>query len=116
MATKAPFKLYEGMKMKDKHISITQSMMLNENYLKLSSSAKILYNYMKLWACGEQEFTYSKSLSAKFMSGSTFSKSIKELIEKGFIQRTYFSNGGGKRPNGYKFSSEWSEKYLKKKK
>ena len=116
MATKAPFKLYEGMKMKDKHIRITQSMMLNENYLKLSSSAKILYNYMKLWACGEQEFTYSKSMSAKFMSGSTFSKSIKELIEKGFIQRTYFSNGGGKRPNGYKFSSEWSEKYLKKKK
>ena len=40
----------------------------------------------------------------------TFSKAIKELIEKGFIERVYFSNGGSHKPNRYKFSKNWSKK------
>ena len=104
---KAPFKEYEGKKTKDKHIRITKSMMDNENFKKLKPSTIIVYMYMKLWANGEVEFAYSKSLGSKIVSPMTFSKAVKELIEKGFIERVYFSNGGGHKPNRYKFSNNW---------
>lgn len=108
--TKAPFKKYEGEKTKDKHIRLTKSMMDNKNFRELKPSTIKVYMYMKLWANGEAEFDYSKSLGSKVVSSMTFSKAIKELIEKGFIERVYFSNGGGHKPNRYKFSKNWSKK------
>ena len=95
---KAPFKDYEGKKSKDKHIRITKNMMDNENFM-----------YMKLWANGEIEFNYSRSLGSNILSPMTVSNAIKELIEKGFIERVFFSNGGGHKPNRYKFSSNWTK-------
>lgn len=108
-ALKAPFKDYEGIKSKDKHIRLTKSMMDNENFKKLKPSTVIVYMYMKLWANGEKEFDYSKSLGSKVVSQMTYTNAIKELIEKGFIERVYFSDGGGHRPNRYKFSDKWTK-------
>lgn len=104
---KAPFKNYEGKKIKDKHIRLTKDMMMNEKFINLTPSTIKIYIYMKLWANGEIEFDYSKSLGSNIVSPMTFSKAIKELIEKGFIERIYFSNGGGHKPNRYKFSDNW---------
>lgn len=106
---KAPFKDYEGKKSKDKHIRITKNMMDNENFRKLKPTSIKLYMYMKLWANGEIEFNYSRSLGSNILSPMTVSNAIKELIEKGFIERVFFSNGGGHKPNRYKFSSNWTK-------
>lgn len=108
----APFNMYEGRKTKDKHIRLTNSMLLDKNYIGLSSSSKVLYNYMKLWACGNAEFDYAKSMPAQvgILSEGTVLKSIRELIEKGFIERIYFSSGGGHKSNRYKFSSKWQNR------
>lgn len=105
--TKAPFRVYEGEKTKDIHVRLTKSMLTNKNFIELNSSAKIIYIYMKLWAMGREEVDYSKSLGSNIFSPLTVQKAIRELIEKGFIERTYFSNGGGHKPNRYKFSSKW---------
>ena len=107
---KAPFKHYEGRKSKDKHIRLTKDMLNSKAYLSLSNTAKVLYNYMKLWASGEQEFDYSKSLGSKIVSPATYTNNIKELVDKGFIERVYISTGGGHKPNRYKFSSNWQYK------
>ena len=104
---KAPFKAYEGEKTKDTHVRLTKSMLTHKNFIGLSSSAKIIYIYMKLWAIGRDEVDYSKSLGSNILSPSTVLKAIRELIERGFIERVYFSNGGGHKPNRYKFSSKW---------
>lgn len=106
---KAPFKDYEGNKTKDRHIRLTKNMMDNKNFKSLKSSSILVYIYMKLWANGQQEVDYSKSLGSTIVSPMTFSSAIKELIEKGFIERVYFSNGGGHKPNRYKFSNSWSK-------
>lgn len=108
---KAPFKEYEGIKSKDKHIRITKSMMDSENFRSLKPSTVKVYMYMKLWANGEKEFDYSKSLGCKVVSQMTFANAIKELIEKGFIERIYFSNGGGHKSNRYKFSNKWAKTF-----
>lgn len=105
--TKAPFRAYEGEKTKDIHVRLTKSMLTNKNFIELSSSAKVIYIYMKLWAMGREEVDYSKSLGSNILSPSTVLKAIRELIERGFIERTYFSNGGGHKSNRYKFSSKW---------
>lgn len=107
-----PFNNYEGRKTKDKHIRLTNNMLLDKNYIELSNSAKVLYNYMKLWACGNDEFDYAKSLPSKMniLSEATVLKAIRELIERGFIERIYFSSGGGHKSNRYKFSSKWQNR------
>lgn len=107
---KAPFKTYEGKKTKDKHIRLTKSMMDSKTFKSLKPNTIKVYMYMKLWANGEREFSYSKSLGSKIVSPMTFSKAVRELIDKGFIERTYFSNGGGHKPNAYRFSDNWIKK------
>lgn len=104
---KAPFKLYEGKKTKDKHIRLTKSMMNHKNFKELKYSSIIVYMYMKLWANGEAEFDYAKSLGSNIVSPATFTSATKELIKKGFIERVYFSNGGGHKSNRFKFSDKW---------
>lgn len=110
IARKAEFKEYEGRKKRDIHVRLTKDMLMDRKYLSLNNSSKILYMYMKLWAKGENEFDYAKALGSKMMSPSTTIKAIRELVEKGFIERKYFSNGGGHIPNRYKFSDNWTKK------
>lgn len=105
--TKAPFKSYEGKKSKDKHIRLTKNMLDNKNFKKLNAKTVLVYIYMKLWANGENEFDYAKSLGSNVVSPATFTKAVKQLIENGFIERVYFSNGGGHKANRYKFSDKW---------
>lgn len=106
---KAPFKLYEGSKSKDKHIRKTSSMMLNQNYLSLKPSSIIIYDYMKLWACGNEEFDFSISMGKKtpIKSTTTINNAIDELVKKGFIDIVKASTGGGHIPRRFRFSSRW---------
>lgn len=107
--TKAPFKSYEGKKQKDKHIRLTKNMLDNENFKSLKASSIVLYLYMKMWASGEEEFNYAISLGENIMSRKTVISSIKELIQKGFIEKTAIYNKSHK-PNTYRFSNKWQYK------
>jgi len=105
--TKAPFKPYEGSKIKDKHIRLTQDMMLSKAYISLSYSAKVIYSYMKLWACGNIEFDYSWSLAKNYIgSNTTYINAKDELIKKGFIECIKTCKCS-RYPNRYKLSSQW---------
>lgn len=104
---KAPFKAFEGKKSKDKHIRLTKDMLDNKTFRKLTGKTIIVYMYMKLWANGETEFDYAKSLGSKVVSPATFTNAVKELVSKGFIERVYFSNGGGHKANRFRFSDKW---------
>lgn len=92
---------------KEPYISLTQSMLTNENWLSLEYSSQILYIQMKLWARGKQEFKYSYSLATNIIGSTrTIQKRIKELEDKGFIEKSLCS----KRPGigtVYKFSNNW---------
>ncbi|MBR0491856.1 MAG: hypothetical protein IJJ82_07455 [Clostridia bacterium] len=106
---KAPFKPYEGRKTKDKHIRLTKNMMDSKVFRSLKPCTIIVYMYMKLWANGQLEFDYSKSLGSNVVAPATFSSAVRELENKGFIDRVYFSTGGGHKPNRYKFSDRWTK-------
>ena len=104
---KAPFKYYEGSKVKDRHIRLTKDMLMSPAYISLSYSAKVIYSYMKMWACGEVEFEYSWRLASKYVGSSrTYSSSKNELIEKGFIECIRTSKCS-RYPNKYKFINRW---------
>lgn len=106
-ALKAPFKPYEGLKIKDKHVRMTDSMLMHKKFIELSYSAQVLYIYMKAWACGEQEFEYSWSLAKKIIrSNATYISSKDELIKAGFIECTRNCKCS-RHPNKYKFVSSW---------
>ena len=107
--TKAPFKSYEGAKAHDKHVRLTKHMLDSPTFKSLKPNTKILYIYMKLWACGNDEFDYSISLGNNILSHATVVNAIKELVHTGFIDRVYFSNGGGHISNRYKFSNRWQD-------
>lgn len=110
------FRPYEGKNKKEKHIRLTNSMMTDERYMALSSDAKVLYNYMELWAYGNMEykkegtFDYSISFVMKSVGVSvkTAVKCVKELEEKGFIERVNNSKFS-KETSKFKFSSKWWE-------
>lgn len=109
-SNKAPFKLYEGRKTKDRHVRLTDNMLKDDVWLSLPPSAKILYIYMKLWACGNDTFQYSKSLATNIMSPSAYISSVRTLISKGFIEKTGYIPKGGHTPTTYKFSTKWLNK------
>lgn len=106
---KTPFRLFESKKEKDKHVRLAKSMLLDKKFIELSKSAKILYIYMKLWAGGQEEFQYAKSLATSLgiISGGTFVKAVRELIQKGFIVKKHITTGGAHIPNTYEFSANW---------
>lgn len=106
---RAHFKDYEGKKTKDKHIRLTKDMLDSKAFRSLKPSTIKVYLYMKLWANGKVEFDYAKSLGSKIVSSTTFLNSVKELIDYGFIERVYFSNGGGHKANRYRFSNKWQK-------
>lgn len=105
------FKTYEGTKPKDRHIRMTYDMLMNPNILKLPGNALKLYCYMKLWACGQPELRFSHSLAKKLMTGPTFTKAKKDLIQFGLIdQPNYFSARDKREPCEFVFSDRWSER------
>ena len=91
----------------DNFFYITKSMMLNKNWLSLTGNAKVLYMYMKLWACGREQFPFSYTMAQSFMNNNkTIYNSVKQLVEKGFIEIVSISRQVGY-GTIYKFSDRW---------
>ena len=105
----------------EQHIRISRSMLYSEAFLGLNAREIHLYMILRLKFYKEEEtnidFAFSKSLGVKIFKLSANSENViknalKGLVTKGFLDRTYNSNGGGKNnkiPNRYKFSTRWKE-------
>lgn len=103
----------------EQHIRITRSMIYSEAFMSLNAVALKLYDVLRLKFHNEEknntDFAFSKSLGVKLLQLSSNSeksirKGLQELVQKGFIEQTFISSGGGKNnkiPNRYKFSANW---------
>lgn len=108
----------------EQHVRIARSMLYSDAFMNLNSTSLKLYMSLRLKFHKEEEktidFAFSKSLGVKMLrlspnSEQTIRKALMDLEKKGFLERTFISNGGGKKnkiSNRYKFSSNW--KYYKK--
>ncbi|ANY69735.1 hypothetical protein BBD42_27015 [Paenibacillus sp. BIHB 4019] len=90
------------------HIRITRNMMESVAWKELSVHAVVLYLAMKTKYTGSNEndisFTYAEG--EKLMNKATFTKSMDQLIENGFIQ--IIRQGWSIRePNIYGFHTMW---------
>ncbi|CAM4408041.1 hypothetical protein FHS16_001753 [Paenibacillus endophyticus] len=90
------------------HIRITRSMMSTGAWKTLTVHSKVLYIEMKNKYTGSNEndisFTYKEA--AEIMNARTFTKSVDQLIEYGFI-KLIEQNWTTRRPNIYGFNDQW---------
>jgi len=90
------------------HIRITRDMMSSKAWKSLSVHSRVLYMEMKCKYTGNNQndisFTYKEA--AEIMNDRTFTKSIDQLIETGFI-KLIEQNWTTRRPNIYGFSDQW---------
>ena len=105
----------------EQHVRISRSMLYSEAFLSLNSVALKTYMILRLKFHKEEEedkdFAFSKSLGTKNLklsknSEKSIRRALLELEQKGFIERTLFSKGGGKNnktPNRFKFSTRWKQ-------
>jgi len=105
----------------EQHVRISRSMLYSKAFLSLNSVALKIYMILRLKFHKEEEqdkdFAFSKSLGVKILnlsekSEKTIRRGLLELEQKGFIERTLFSKGGGKNnknKNRFKFSTRWKQ-------
>lgn len=105
----------------EQHIRISRSMMYSDAFLRLNGNAIKLYMVLRLKFHKEEEanidFSFSKSLGIKILklsdnSEKVIRKALQELTNKGFLEQTLISNGGGQKnkiANRYKFSTRWKD-------
>ena len=106
-------------KCNEQHVRISRSMLYSDAFMSLNGNAIKLYMVLRLKYYKEEEkntdFDFSKSLGVKIFklsdnSEKTIKRGLKELSNKGFIEQTLFTKGGGKNykiTNRYKFSTKW---------
>lgn len=90
------------------HLRITRNMMESKAWKELSVYSKVLYVEMKNKYTGSNDndisFTYKEAL--EIMNARTFTKSVDQLIEFGFIKLVE-QNWTTRRPNIYGFNDQW---------
>lgn len=114
------FREWENPVTKDRYIRMPHEAINHEAFASLSVYAKVLYMYMKDWAYGSKEFVekHKNGGYGEFEFSVRFAKSvlncsiqkalntIKELIDKGFIERmnnSTYSKGVSR----FRFSNRW---------
>lgn len=83
----AKFKPFEGIHPNGRHLRITLTMMVSEAWLSLSPHAISVYLKFKIKYNGDNERNLSLTYSEKpkKMTQRTFTKVLKELVDKGFL-------------------------------
>lgn len=87
---------------------LLKAMVNSAAYKKLSNPARTAYTLL-LCQCnepGQREVIFPYSHAEAYMKRDTFSRSIKQLIELGFIEKTDFG-GLYRRTNVYRFVDGW---------
>lgn len=102
------FKLFEGTSTKGRHLRITVSMMDSKAWKELSCHSIALYIHMKAKFNYDNEddisFTYAEG--QKLMNEATFSKSLDQLNDLGFI-KVIRSGWTTRTATIYGFSDQW---------
>ena len=107
---KTPFAVWETTKtdgIEERYIRNGNSFMLHEATLSLSHAAFRVYQYMKLESGGKMVFEFPYSKYKRIVSKDGFQSSLKELVEKGFIDIKE-RRANLRKPNIYSFSTRWT--------
>lgn len=106
--------LGENKKKKMSFAPMPHTLLMNENFIRLSDSSKKIYLYMTDYANGQETTTFPRSIYERITTKQTFSKSIKQLNDYGFIEIIGFGKNT-RTENIYKFIGDWKNKKLPKK-
>lgn len=105
------FRPFEGKKVNDRHIRITQNMMESLAWKSLKPTSVVLYLAIKLRFNGENynniEFPYSEA-SKLGLSIETTKKCFSDLVSKGFIE-VESCGKFSRTANVYSLSCKWME-------
>ena len=89
-------------------VYITKEMLRSDAFKRLTNASRIAYLLLKSQCCkadqNEVKCPYSEAI--KYMHKSTFSQSISQLIELGFIKKEQ-QGGLYRKINVYTFSDAW---------
>lgn len=105
----------ETNKKKNSFAPMPHTLIMSEAFLNLSYSSKVIYLYMTDYANGLETTTFPKSIYEKITTKQTFSNSIQELTEAGFIETIVFGKST-RTENWYQFKEDWKYKTLTPKK
>lgn len=106
---KVPFANWETTKpngIEDRYIRNGNTFMLHEATMSLSHASFRVYQYMKLESGGAREFEFPYNKFKNIVSKDGFRRSLRELIDKGFID-VVERGSTTRKPNVYRFSTRW---------
>jgi len=95
-------------KIGESFVPILKHMIISPAFLKLTNASRVSYMLLKsqIREAGQKEVIFPYSHAEPYMNRHTFSRSIKQLIELEFIEKSDFG-GLYRRTNTYKFVEGW---------
>lgn len=91
-------------------VPITKYMIQSPAYKKLTNASRVAYLLLQA-QCNkrkQQDVIFPYSHAAEYMNRHTFARSIKQLVELGFIEKSDFG-GLYRRTNVYQFVNKWRD-------
>ena len=105
------FRLFEGRKVNDRHVRITEDMIKSEAWAELKATSVKLYISIKLRYTGANrddiEFPHTEAEKIG-ISKDCIKKCFDDLIKHGFIECTH-QGRFSRTPNKYKLSESWQQ-------
>jgi hypothetical protein len=92
-------------------VPIMKEMISSPAFLNLTNASRVAYLLLKAQCSkfNQEEVQFPFSDACRYMNRNTFSRSIQELQEGGFIEKSSFG-GLYRRTNVYRFSQLWKQK------
>jgi hypothetical protein len=89
-------------------VPILKHMINHESFKQLTNAARVAYMLLQAQkkTNGDTEVIFPYTHAEQWMNRHTFSRSIKQLIKLGFIERSSFG-GLFRRTNQYRFIEDW---------
>lgn len=89
-------------------IQLGNSLLLSKHYQGLSPGARLFYHCLCMESGGSREVKFTHGNAKKYgISGSSYDRHIKELIDNGFIERVTTEDCLQFAPNVFRFSLSW---------
>ena len=91
-------------------VAIPKEVIKSEAFKQLTNASRVCYLLLKSQCCkfGQEEVCFPFTDAVNFMERHTFIRSIAQLQELGFIEKSSFG-GLYRRTNVYKFIEKWKE-------
>jgi hypothetical protein len=89
-------------------VPILKHMINHDSFKQLTNAARVAYMLLlaQKKSTSDNDVIFPYSHAEPYMNRHTFSRSIKQLIELGFIERSSFG-GMYRRTNQYRFVEDW---------